>query len=112
MFMSAYIDPVRPTQSVLSWFIFNREGVIVGALVATAIVGLMLVARFVGHRMIARETAAQHLGWQTVVGRVLAKTTIFFMVMAAVEIVASYALPPARFQHLVDMGFTVAIHST
>jgi small-conductance mechanosensitive channel len=93
---------------VLPWFIVNREGVIVGALVAAVIVGLMLVARFVGHRVIARETEAHHLGWQTVVGRVLAKTTVFFMVMAAVDIVASYSQPPARFQHLVDMGFTVA----
>ena len=106
--MSANIDPIRPAQGVLPWFIVNREGVIVGALVAAVIVGLMLVARFVGHRVIARETEAHHLGWQTVVGRVLAKTTVFFMVMAAVDIVASYSQPPARFQHLVDMGFTVA----
>jgi len=105
--MSGKIDPIR-TQSVLPWFIVNREGVIVGALVAAAIVGLMLVARYVGHRMIARETEAQHLGWQTVVGRVLAKTTVFFMVMAAIDIVTTYAQPPARFQHLVDMGFTIA----
>lgn len=106
--MSANIDPIRPTQSVLSWFILNREGVIVGALAAAAIVGLMLVARYVGHRMVASETAAQHLGWRTVVGRVLARTTVFFMVMAAIDIVATYALPPARFQHLVDIGFTIA----
>ena len=106
--MGIKIDPIHPTQSVVSWFILNREGVLVGALVAAAIVALMLVARFVGSRMIVRETEAQHLGWRTVVGRVLAKTTVFFMVMAAIDIVATYADPPARFQRLVDVGFTVA----
>ena len=106
--MGIKIDPIHPTQSVVSWFIVNREGVMVGGLVAAAIVALMLVARFVGSRMIVRETEAQHLGWRSVVGRVLAKTTIFFMVMAAIDIVATYAQPPARFQRLVDVGFTVA----
>ena len=98
----------RPSQSVLSWFAENRDGMFVGALVALAIVALMLVARLIGQRMLARETEAQHLGWRSVVGRVLAKTTIFFMVMAAIDIVATYAQPPARAQRLVDIGFTIA----
>ena len=98
----------RPSQSVLSWFAENRDGMIVGALVALAIVALMLVARLIGQRMLARETEAQHLGWRSVVGRVLAKTTILFMVMAAIDIVATYAQPPARAQRLVDIGFTIA----
>jgi small-conductance mechanosensitive channel len=106
--MKPNIDPIRPTQSVVAWLIENREGVIVGAMVAGAIVAVMLVAKLVGQRMLGRETEAQHLGWRSVVGRVLAKTTIFFMVMAAIDIVATYAQPPARAQHLVDVGFTIA----
>jgi small-conductance mechanosensitive channel len=58
--------------------------------------------------MVARETEGQHLGWRSVIGRVLAKTTILFMVMAAIDIVATYAQPPARAQRLVDIGFTIA----
>ena len=106
--MGTNINPIRPTQSVISWFIANREGVIMGAMIAAAIVALMLLARFVGNMMITRETEAQHLGWRTVLGRVLAKTSIFFMVMAAIDIVATYSQPPARFQRLVDIGFTIA----
>lgn len=106
--MKAPLDPIRPTQSVISWLIDNREGMIIGGLVAAAIVALMLVARVIGQKMVARETEAHHLGWKSVVGRVLAKTTIFFMVMAAIDIVATYAQPPARAQHLVDIGFTIA----
>jgi len=106
--MKPTIDPIRPTQSVVAWLIENREGVVVGAMVAVAIVALMLIAKLVGQRMIERETEAQHLGWRSVVGRVLAKTSIFFMVMAAIDIVATYAQPPARDQHLGDVGFTIA----
>ena len=110
--MKANLDPIRPTEGALSWFVVNREGVLVGAVVATAIVALMLIARMVGHRIVARqavsETETARLGWRGVIGSVLAKTTVFFMVMAAIDIVATYAQPPARVQRLIDIGFTIA----
>ena len=106
--MRPNLDPIRPTESVLSWLIANREGVLIGALVATAIVALMLVARMIGHRIVAKEAEAPTFGWKAIVGRVLSKTTVFFMVMAAVDIVATYAQLPARAQRLVDIGFTIA----
>jgi small-conductance mechanosensitive channel len=110
--MKANIDPIRPTESALSWFVGNREGVMVGALVAAAIVALMLIARMIGHRIVARQSESDsetiRLGWRGVIGSVLAKTTVFFMVMAALDIVATYAQPPARAQRLIDIGFTIA----
>ena len=106
--MKLNIGSIRPSQTVLSWFAENREGMLIGALVAAAIVALMLVARMIGHRMVARENEAERLGWRNVVGRVLARTTVLFMVMAAIDIVATYAQPPARAQRLVDIGFIIA----
>jgi small-conductance mechanosensitive channel len=106
--MTPKLDPIRPTESVFSWLIANREGVLVGALVAAGIVALMLIARMIGHRIVAREVEAPTFGWKAVVGRVLSKTTVFFMVMAAIDIVATYAQLPARAQRLVDIGFTIA----
>ena len=106
--MTPKLDPIRPTESVLSWLIANREGVLVGALVAAGIVGLMLIARMIGHRIVAREVEAPTFGWKAVVGRVLSKTTVLFMVIAAIDIVATYAQLPARAQRLVDIGFTIA----
>src|SRR5436189_6074059 len=103
--MRPNLDPIRPTQNVIEWLVANRDGVIAGSLVAAGIVALMLVARLVGQRMIAREAETAHFGWRSVVGRVFARTTIFFMVMAAVDIVATYSDPPARMQRLVDIGF-------
>ena len=106
--MNPKFNALRPTQNVLDWLIVHRDGVIVGALVAAGIVGLMLIARAVGQRMVAREAADQRFGWRSVIGRVLSRTTVLFMVMAALDIVATYAQPPARAQRLVDIGFTIA----
>ena len=102
------VAPVPHAQSVIAWLIANKQDVTSGALVAAAIVTVMLIARFVGQRMVASERDGEHMGWRTVIGRVLARTGILFMVMAAIDIVATYAAPPERAQHLVDIGFTIA----
>ena len=102
------LDPIRPTQSVIDWLLTNRDEVLIGAAVSAAIVAVMMLARIVGQRMVASERSHEHFGWRSVIGRVLAKTSILFMVMTAIDIVASYAEPPRRFQHLVDVGFTIA----
>src|SRR4029450_986514 len=47
-------------------------------------------------------------GGAGIVGRVLAKTSILFMIAAAVDIVASYAAIPAKLAHLADIFFIVA----
>ena len=106
--MTPKLDPIRPSQNVLDWLIANREGLMVGSLVAAGIVAIMLVARMIGERMVARESEAEKLGWRSVIGRALARTTVFFMVMAAIDIVATYAQPPAQAQRLIDIGFIIA----
>ena len=106
--MTPSLVQIRPTQGVFDWLIASRDGVMIGAIVALAIVGIMLVARMIGQQMVARESEAERFGWRSVVGSVLAKTTIFFMVMAAIDVVATYAEPPARAQRLIDIGFIVA----
>ena len=106
--MNPNLDAIRQTPNVIDWLIANREGVLLGAIVAAAIIGVMLVARMIGRRMVAREAEGDELGWKGVLGRVLARTTMFFMVMAAIDVVATYTQPPPRAQRLVDIGFTVA----
>lgn len=107
--MSSRIPNAIPqTQSLLAWLVANREPMLIGALVALGIVAAMLVARFIGQRMIEREHDAERIGWRTVIGRVLAKTSVAFMVIAAIDIVATYAEPPARAQRLIDIAFIIA----
>jgi small-conductance mechanosensitive channel len=97
-----------PTQSVIDWTLANRDQLLVGALVALGLVGVMLVLRTIGQRMVASESEAEHIGWKSVIGRVLARTTIAFMVIVAIDLVATYAAPPPRAQRLIDIFFIIA----
>ena len=100
--------PLAAAPSVLDWLVANRDQVLLGALVALGLVGLMLVGRTVGQRMLASESKADHIGWRSVLGRLLARTTFSFMVVAAADLVATYAAPPPRAQHLADIAFIIA----
>ena len=103
------LNPLRPTQSLLEWILANRDGVMIGAIVAALIVGVMLIARMIGQRMVETETRTSHFGWRSVVGRVLARTNILFMVVTAIAIVANYAQPPGRAEHIINNAFTIAL---
>ncbi|MEO6580203.1 MAG: mechanosensitive ion channel domain-containing protein [Sphingomicrobium sp.] len=99
---------LTPAPSMLDWLIASRDQVLLGSLVALGLVGLMLIAREIGCRMVAKEHEQAHIGWRSVIGRVLQRTTIMFMVASAVDIVSTYAGPPPRAQHLVDILFIIA----
>ena len=96
----------RHVETSLEWGMANLDRLLTGGLIAAGIVGVMLVMRWIGHRML--EGDPHVLGWKGIVGRVFAKTTVFFMVAAAVDIVASYADIPPKLAHLADIFFTIA----
>ncbi|HEV2594673.1 MAG TPA: mechanosensitive ion channel domain-containing protein, partial [Sphingomicrobium sp.] len=92
--------------SFINWFEANRDGLLIGIGTAAVLVVLMLVLRGLGQGMLARDP--EGLGWRSVVGRVLAKTSLWFMVLAAADVVTTYAALPHRVVHLVNIGFTIA----
>jgi small-conductance mechanosensitive channel len=98
-------DPVQ-IEDTLGWIMNNLDGLATGALVAAGIVGVMLVLRWIGRRILADDP--EIMGWKGIVGRVLAKTTVLFMVAAAVDIVCSYAAIPAKLARLADILFIIA----
>lgn len=104
--MQAKIDPIRHGQSVIDWIVASREGLLVGAIVAAVIVALMLVMREIGRRILARNPDC--VDWRGIIGSVLAKTKLFFMIASAVEIVAGYAPVPAPIDRVVHVLFVVA----
>ena len=57
-------------------------------------VGVMLGMRWIGAKMVDGDPHCTR--WRGVIGRVLAKTTIVFMVVAAIDIVVTYAAVPPR----------------
>jgi small-conductance mechanosensitive channel len=90
----------------LAWLTANADDLALGALVAAGLVALMLILREVGHRLLAADPECR--GWRGVIGRVLSKTTILFMVAAAIDIVLNYADVPPKPARLADILFVIA----
>ncbi|MGI8704485.1 MAG: mechanosensitive ion channel family protein [Sphingomicrobium sp.] len=92
--------------ALIGWFEANSDDLPVGLAVAAAIVGIMLVARWFGHWMTSGDPDCR--SWRGVIGRVLSKTTVLFMVAAAFDIVTTYAEVPPRIGRLSDIFFIIA----
>jgi small-conductance mechanosensitive channel len=88
------------------WFEANREGLLIGLVVAIVIVGVMLVLRGIGRGRVKRDP--EGWGWRTVIGRVLARTSLLFMVLAAADVVSTYAEVPHKIARLVHVAFVIA----
>ena len=88
------------------WFEANRDGLMTGLVVGAVLVGLMLMLRAYGERSVRRDPLG--IGWQAVFGRVLAKTSIGFMILAAADVVATYADLPHKAARLIDILFVIA----
>ncbi|HET9335773.1 MAG TPA: mechanosensitive ion channel domain-containing protein [Sphingomicrobium sp.] len=96
----------REIGNVYDWLSDNLDRLLIGALVAAAIVGVMLIVRWIGHRIVAANP--ENFGWKGIIGRALARTSIFFMVAAAIDIVVSYAAVPPKLARLADILFIIA----
>jgi len=90
----------------MTWLADNRDGLMFGIAIGSVLVVVMLLLRTIGRSLVARDPHG--ISWQMVIGRVLAKTTVLFMVFAAADTVATYADLPPRIAHLVDVGFIIA----
>ncbi|WP_051504171.1 mechanosensitive ion channel family protein [Sphingomonas jaspsi] len=104
--LASHVEKIdRPVTGTIDWIAGNLNGLAVGALVATGIVGLMLLLRTLGRRIHDQDPTCE--GWRGVVGNVLSKTGILFMVVAAIDIVVSYTAVPPKLAHVVDVAFTI-----
>ena len=97
---------MRTFNPFLPWLAVNTDALLLGSLVAAVLVLVMLGLRWLGHRIVARDPSC--LTWKGVIGRVLSKTSLAFMVAAAADTVARYADMPPRSEHLLFVLFTIA----
>ena len=88
------------------WFEANRDGLLIGLAVGAALVVLMLLLRSYGERTVRNDPNG--LGWRSVIGRVLARTSVLFMIFAAADAVSTYAVLPRPAARLIDIGFVIA----
>jgi small-conductance mechanosensitive channel len=92
-------------QALFDWFRANWAELPIGLAVAAGIVLVMLGLRLLGTWLSAGDPDCRR--WRGVIGRVLHKTTIAFMVVTALDIVATYAAVPARIERLLDILFII-----
>ena len=90
----------------VAWLQANSEELLIGAIVAAILVAFMLVLRSIGARITSADPECR--SWRSVIGRVLAKTSLGFMIIAAVEVVLAYAELPPRIGRAWDGLFTIA----
>jgi small-conductance mechanosensitive channel len=88
------------------WLEANRDGLLIGLAVGAVLVVVMLLLRSLGERWVRRDPLG--MGWRTVIGRVLAKTSLAFMVLAAADAVSTYAELPHKAARLIDIAFVIA----
>ena len=88
-----------------AWFDANRDGLLLGLAVGLALVAFMLLLRSYGQRVVARDPLG--MSWRSLIARILARTTLAFMVFAAADAVATYADLPRRVAHVIDIAFTI-----
>jgi hypothetical protein len=89
-----------------SWFEADRDGLLIGATVAAAMIAAMLALRWLGQRACERDP--EHHGWGSVIGRALARTSSIFILIAAADAFSIYSDLPARVERVVDIAFIVA----
>ncbi len=90
----------------VTWLQANSEALSVGTLVALGLVALMLVLRDIGRRICS--TSPDLRSWKTVLGRVLEKTSLAFMIIAALAIVTNFAEPRERVARILEILFIIA----
>jgi small-conductance mechanosensitive channel len=93
-------------EGIVRWIELNQDQLPIGLGVAGAIILVMLGLRALGGWLITGDPDC--LRWRGVIGRVFQKTTIFFMVAAAFNIVVTYAAVPGKLERLADILFTIA----
>jgi small-conductance mechanosensitive channel len=89
-----------------SWFDANHDGLLTGVAAGLVIVAMMMLLRSYGERSLRRDPLG--MGWRAVFGRVLAKTSIGFMVLTAADVVATYAELPHKAARLINILFVIA----
>jgi small-conductance mechanosensitive channel len=97
---------IQRLDGLSAWVQANSEALLIGTLVALALVAVMLLLRNIGERITASDP--DYRSWRSVIGRALAKTSLAFMVIAALAIVTNFAEPPPRFERLVQILFIIA----
>lgn len=90
-----------------AWLSENALQIVLGITAAAVIVVVLIGARRIGVRLCRSDTAGTH--WRTIFGRMLAKTSTWFMIIVAAELVAGYMAPPEAVRSTIHFLFVIAV---
>ena len=97
---------VERWEEVSAWVTANSLDLALAALAAAAVALVLIGLRGFGHRLI--RDRVEPIGWRTIFGRMLAKTGLFFISMAAIKLVSTQTDAPPILQRPIDMLFVIA----
>ena len=89
------------------WISSHIVQIVIGSVIAAIIVAVLLGAKALGVRICRSD--ADRTRWRTVIGRAFAKTSLWFMIAVAAELVAGYAQAPTAVATTIRFVFTVAV---
>lgn len=90
----------------IAWLSTHWLQILIAAGVAAAIVAILHFLRRWGMKLCEHSTGPA--GWGTIIGRAVAKTGNFFIIMTAAKLVSGYAQPPEMVAKTIDFLFTLA----
>ncbi|HMG45936.1 MAG TPA: mechanosensitive ion channel domain-containing protein [Allosphingosinicella sp.] len=90
----------------LAWLSSHSLQIILGFAAGAVIVALLLGLKWLGVRLCGTDPDLVH--WRTVLGRVMARTRLWFMIGLAARLVAGYAGAPERVAMTIQVYFIVA----
>jgi small-conductance mechanosensitive channel len=88
------------------WIGGNLVGIVIAVAIATALALAMLAIRSLGCKLISRWGGDPH--WPVIFARVLARTKVYFIVLASAELVAEHANTPPSLLGLINALFVIA----
>lgn len=110
---TASVDPATPAldmadlwHSTTAWMQSHWWQIIIAACIASAIAALLYGLRSLGGRLCRPDRPRGD--WKTVFGRIVTRTTSFFIVMVAVRVASFYSQTPASLAWAIEFLFTVA----
>jgi small-conductance mechanosensitive channel len=90
------------------WLTNNMVDIAIAAGIGIVIALILLGIRSLGCKLMGRKAGSRDPHWPIIFARVLAKTNLFFIVMASAELVAEHAATPVPFLRVIHILFVVA----
>jgi small-conductance mechanosensitive channel len=103
---SLELQAQRLWTDTVAWLSSHSLEIIIGFSAGALVVGLLLGFKWIGLRICRSDPEHNH--WRSVIGRMISKTRLWFMVAVAARLVVGYAQPPEAVAETITVLSVVA----